>query len=81
MLQEKPYVFQRTLGATKQNAADQVLVAIGMPKGSKVIELHTLFEEGAELKEYYSGTTLTVHDNQVTLDTPFDIVLLGALKQ
>jgi len=81
MLQEKPYVFQRTLGATKQNTADQVLVAIGMPKGSKVIELHKLFEEGAELKEYYSGTTVTVHDNQVILDTPFDIVLLGALEQ
>ena len=56
-------------------------MAIGMPKGSKVIELHKLFEEGAELKEYYSGTTVTVHDNQVILDTPFDIVLLGALEQ
>jgi alpha-amylase len=81
MLQAKPYVFQRTLAATKQTPADRVLVAIGMGKAAKVVNLHTLFKEGTQLKDYYSGTMVTAVDNQVILDTPFDIVLLGAAQQ
>lgn len=75
---DKPYIFSRTL-ATKMNS-DQVLVAIDINKGRKIIDTYNVFKEGEVLTDYYSNTRVTVQDNQIVLDTGFDVVLLAKVK-
>jgi alpha-amylase len=71
MISESPYIFKRTL------ETDQVLVGLNMPIGSKTIDVLDLFPDKTELIDYYSGAEVTVKNGKVTMDTPFDIVLLG----
>ncbi len=71
MISQSPYMFRRTL------ESDQVLVGIGMPVGSKTIDVLDMFSDKTELIDYYSGAEVTVKDGEITIDTPFDIVLLG----
>lgn len=70
-LQVAPYVFSRML------ADDRVVIAVGAPKGRKVIPVGDTFAEGTSLVDAYSGATGTVQAGQVSLDTPAEIVLLA----
>ena len=75
-LSTQPYVFARTLDiANKGN--DAVVVGMNLPTGKKSIETGSFFENGLSVKDYYSGHTVTVENGIVSLDTPYDIVLLG----
>jgi alpha-amylase len=71
MISESPYLFKRTL------ETDQVLVGLNMPIGSKTINVLDMYRDNIELIDYYSGAEATVKDGEITIDTPFDIVLLG----
>lgn len=71
IISESPYLFKRTL------EADQVLVGLDMPVGSKTIDVLDMFPDNTELIDYYSGAEVTVRDGEITIDTPFDIMLLG----
>lgn len=73
-LQASPYIFKRSL----QN--DKVLVGLDLPKGNKVLPVFDVFPEGTTVRDYYSGTTAKVQSGAVNLDTVFDLVLLGEVK-
>jgi len=75
-LQASPYIFKRSL----EESGDKVLVATDQAEGAKSISTFDVFEEGTELKDYYSGEMVTVSGGKVELDTPFDMVLLGIAK-
>ncbi|MFD1217611.1 alpha-amylase family glycosyl hydrolase [Microbulbifer celer] len=70
-LNEKPYVFTRTL------EDDRVMVALDMPKGEKSLTAAGVFAEGALVKDYYSGVEARVEDGTLSFDTKFDTLLLG----
>lgn len=75
MISESPYVFTRTFEG--DGYRDHVVIGMEMEPGIKVLDLQGLFEEGTMLRDYYSGAKAEVKDDQVSLDTPYRIVLLG----
>ena len=77
MLSKNPYTFSRIY--SDNNLDDKVVVGLDLPLGEKVINVGSIFEDGTELKDAYSGKTVTVKDGKVILNTEFHIVLLEAL--
>lgn len=71
---DQPYTFQRT------NKEDKVVIALDAPIGKKAISVGPVFEDGVTVKDYYSGTRVTVASGKVDLDTPYDVVLLEESK-
>lgn len=70
----KPYVFSRTF--SKGNFTDKVVVALDVPKGTKTISVGSVFGNGTEIHDFYSGKKAKVENGKVTLETDFDILLL-----
>lgn len=70
-LQASPYLFKRQLND------DAVLVGLDLNTGPKTIPVFDVFPNGAAVKDYYSGKTLTVSGGNISLDSPYGIVLLG----
>lgn len=74
MLINTHYVFSRTF--IKGDYKDQVVVALGLPKGKKTIVVKDIFSDGTTLKDSYSNTLLKVKNGEVTLDNTYDTALL-----
>ena len=72
-----PYLFSRTW--TQDDYTDQVLIGLNMPKGQMTIDVSTVFADGVEVQDAYSGVKTTVADGKVTIDSQYDIVLLEAV--
>ncbi len=75
MISPEPYLFSRELSSGTYS--DRVIVGLDLDAGPKEIAVGQLFEEGTELLEYYSGTTVEVHNGMVTLRSEHPLVLLG----
>lgn len=75
MLSEKPYVFKRTYQSGTYN--DVVVVGLDLPKGKKEFVVQGIFADGTVLFDYYSQQNVIVNGTKVTVDSPFDVVLLG----
>ncbi len=57
--------------------ADRVVVALDQGAGSKTIPVFEVFPDGAELIDAYSGQTGTVTNGEISLDSPYGLVLLS----
>ncbi len=75
MISESPYIFSRIYETEGFN--DKVVAGLELQSGKKRIDLNGLFEEGTVLKDYYSGEKVVVKGDRVTVDSPYNIVLLG----
>jgi len=75
LLSESPYVFSRVYISDEYE--DAVVVGLDMKEKIKEISVGDLFEEGMELKEYYSGQNVEVKDGKVEFESDASIVLLG----
>ena len=74
----KPYVFSRSY--SKENYSDQVVIGLDLVKGKKTISTGTIFQNGAKVKDAYSGKETVVANGKVTIDSEFDLVLLELTK-
>jgi len=74
MISETPYVFERKFN--KNEFIDAVVIGLDLEAGAKSISVGNIFEEGAEITDAYSNTSVKVKNGSVSLDTPFSIVLL-----
>ncbi|MBL4938835.1 MAG: alpha-amylase, partial [Lutibacter sp.] len=74
IISEKPYIFQRTYSTN--NYSDAVVIGLDLKNGKKEISVNSLFSEGTKLVDAYSEVEVTVKNNAVSIDTPFNIVLL-----
>jgi alpha-amylase len=74
----KPYVFSRSY--SKENYSDQVVIGLDLAKGKKTISTGTIFQNGAKVKDAYSGKETIVANGKVTIDSEFDLVLLELKK-
>ena len=74
----KPYVFSRSY--SKENYSDQVVIGLDLAKGKKTISIGTIFQNGAKVKDAYSGKETVVANGKVTIDSEFDLVLLELKK-
>jgi alpha-amylase len=71
----RPYLFKRSY--SKGNFQDAVLVGLELPKGRKEIPVSSIFANGEQVVDYYSGKKLKVAAGRVVVDSEYDIVLLG----
>lgn len=74
----KPYVFSRSY--SKENFSDQVVIGLDLAKGKKTISTGIIFQNGAKVKDAYSGKETVVVNGKVTIDSEFDLVLLELKK-
>lgn len=74
-LQEKPFIFSRTLEVAGRN--DRVLIALDQGLGAKAIPVFDVFPDGTELVDGYSGVRGTVANGRISLTTGSDLVLLS----
>mgnify|MGYP001817448873 CR=1 FL=1 len=74
MITGQPYYFYRSY--QQGEFKDLVVIGIGVHKGAKSIDVSKLFKNGVTLRDAYSGQTSEVKSGRVTIDSPFDIVLL-----
>lgn len=74
----KPYVFSRSY--SKENYSDQVVIGLDLAKGKKTISTGTIFQNGAKVKDAYSGKEAVVANKKITIDSEFDLVLLELKK-
>lgn len=73
-ISSSPYVFSRIY--TKGKYTDKVVVGLDLSIGKKEISVGTIFENGTHLKDAYSGKTAVVSNGKVTIDSPYNLVLL-----
>ncbi len=71
-LQESPYLFKRTL----ESNDDKVLIGLDLSSGAKEISVYETFKDGTEVRDFYSGSVITVENGAVLINSPYDIVLL-----
>ena len=75
MISESPYIFSRVY--ENEGYSDRVVAGLDLKSGNKRIDLNGLFEEGTVLRDYYSGEKVAVKGNRITVDSPYNMVLLG----
>lgn len=78
MLSETPYVFYREY--SEGDYEDKVVVALNISEENKAIPVGDVFENGSKLRDAYSGKEVVVKDGVVTLQSPYDLVLLELKK-
>jgi alpha-amylase len=69
-----PYVFSRTFA--KDNFNDAIVIGLDLNSGKKEITVDTIFKDGEEVLDAYSGKKSIVKKGKVSFDTPFTIVLI-----
>jgi len=75
MISESPYIFSRVYDTDEYS--DRVVAGLELKPGKKQIDLNGLFEDGTVLRDYYSGEKVSVKGDKVTVDSPYNMVLLG----
>ncbi|WP_237057136.1 alpha-amylase family glycosyl hydrolase [Microbulbifer sediminum] len=75
-LADQPYTFARTL-----DGQAPVVVALDLEAGEKQVSVGDVFADGTALKDFYSGQEVTVENGAVTVDSDFDILLLGPARK
>jgi alpha-amylase len=74
MLSKSPYVFSRSFQEGNYN--DEVVIGLDLAEDEKEISVGEVFSNGTKLKDAYSGVKVKVSDGKVTINTPYNIVLL-----
>ena len=78
MITKKPYVFSRTYRT--EEVRDKVVIGLDLPKGKKSLSVKGFFGDETALFDVYSETEVMVKNGKVSLDTPFDTVLLELVQ-
>ncbi len=74
MITKNPYVFSRVY--KNETIQDKVIIGLELEKGSKKIDVASIFKDGDKLIDKYSGKNVMVKNGFVVFDSPFTIVLL-----
>lgn len=74
MISQKPYWFTRTYNSG--NVADQIVVGLDLPAGTKEVNVNGIFKDGDRMRDAYSGATMKVIDGKVSMNSEFPVVLL-----
>lgn len=69
-----PYTFKRTFES--KDYKDEVIIGLEMPIGIKEIEVSSVFKDGTELTDGYSGQTTKVVKGTIKIDSPYKLVLI-----
>ncbi len=74
MISKNPYVFERKY--SKNSFTDIVIIGLDLAEGKKVIKTGSNFKNGDILYDHYSGEKAKVSGGEISITTPFNILLL-----
>lgn len=74
MISESPYVFSRSY--SNNDFKDEVLIGIEIPKGEHSINVSSVFKNGQQVKDFYSGETYKVVNGTITIQVDTNIILI-----
>jgi alpha-amylase len=74
MISDNPYIFGRSY--SKNGFTDDVVVGLNLPEGEKTINVGNKFRNGDVLVDHYSGEKAKVTNGQITINSPFSILLI-----
>ncbi|MGB6269467.1 MAG: alpha-amylase, partial [Olleya sp.] len=77
MIREQPYFFSRSY--TKGDFKDDVIIGIDIPKGNHIINVSTMFKDGDQVKDFYSGTSYQVNNGTITIQANTNPILIEKL--
>jgi alpha-amylase len=72
-----PYTFSRTY--SKDSIVDNVICVLGA-SGSTTVNVSSVFANGTQLRDYYSGATATVSGGTVTFTPTSDVILIEQVQ-
>ncbi|WP_248722073.1 alpha-amylase family glycosyl hydrolase [Seonamhaeicola sp. ML3] len=73
-ISKTPFIFSRNY--TRDNYEDIVVIGLDLPIGIKAIDVSTVFENGQNLSDAYSGQKVEVSNGKVVIESNYNIVLL-----
>ncbi len=74
MITQKPYVFSRSF--SKGNYHDAIVVALDLPVGENKIDVSSIFKNGDQVIDYYSGQKMIVEKGKILSKSSHKVVLL-----
>jgi len=74
MITKEPFVFSRSYAKGDYN--DSVIVGLNLSKGKHSIEVSSVFKDGDEIIDFYSGKSMLVQNGKVSVEVDAKIVLL-----
>ncbi len=78
IISDSPYVFSRSY--TKGTFNDSVVIGLDFSKGKHTVNVSSIFKDGQQVKDFYSGQTLEVKNGTITIEVDTNIILLEKLK-
>ena len=79
MISAQPYVFKRSYSYNNQE--NKVVVGLDLPKGSKTINVSGVFANKTKVKDAYGEVFAIVEAEHITVDTPYDVVLIELVEE
>jgi len=74
---KEPFVFSRNY--SKNDYQDNVIIGLNLTEGDHTINVSSVFNDGDEIIDFYSGQSMTVKDGKVTVTGESKVVLLEKL--
>ncbi len=74
-ISKEPYVFMRTYNS--ENYSNKVVIGLDLNKGEKILKVTDVFDNGEEVKDFYSNQTIKVKNGLVKINSEYNIVLLS----
>ena len=74
VISKSPYVFSRSF--SKGEYYDAVVVALDLPDGENKIDVSSIFKNGDQIIDYYSGEKMIVENGAITSKSSHKVVLL-----
>lgn len=78
MISNQPYYFSRIL--TKGQFTDRVIIGLDVKEQLKVVNVAGVFEEGTQLRDFYSGASMPVMNGKVSFSSDSTIILLEKIN-
>ena len=78
MISNQPYYFSRIL--TKANFTDKVIIGLDVKEQLKEVNVAGVFDDGNQLKDFYSGASMPVIKGKVSFSSNSPIILLEKIN-
>ena len=78
MISNQPYYFSRIL--TKGNFTDKVIIGLDVKEQLKEVNVAGVFADGSQLKDFYSGASMSVINGKVSFTSNSPIILLEKIN-
>lgn len=78
MISNQPYYFSRIL--TKGNFTDKVIIGLDVKEKLKEVNVTGVFADGSQLKDFYSGASMSVINGKVSFSSNSPIILLEKIN-